>query len=184
MTKSTAQSKGPTGAPLAKPGKPTSAAPLRVRRPAPAHEPIAPLYKVLQQSFIDNVLVGPGTQHPTVTYYGVPGKDLQPLNAAAKANKNAASDIRRQYPGADNAEARAAALRELDNDLQRIDLTDEEADYEEAPLTDAEREELQRQADGQGQGSTGVTLTGDPADPDGSIAAAAASAKLAADAAK
>lgn len=146
----------------------------RARRPAPRGEEIAPQYEVTEQSFIDNKLLQPG-QH--VTYYGVPGKALKPLNTAAKANKAAAQEARRDTAG--DPEARTTALRYLDNDLQNITPRDEYDDEEEITLSDAERTELeghaettvkqQAELDKANTNKVGVQLSGNPADPEGKL---------------
>lgn len=162
----------------------------RVRRPAARRELLIPQYRVTQLSYIDNVLCGPGTKNEVVTYYGVPGQYLVPVNAAAKANKQAAVEVRNENKG--DPTAIADALRSLDDDLQGVEKKDDEAAlYEDSPLSDAERAQLQKHADQTqkdqelqddlgGVDRTGVVLTGNPQDPEGKGAADAARAEQAA----
>ena len=123
----------------------------------------APRYRVLTQSFIDNRLLEAGSE---TVYWGVPGRFLQPLNAAAQANKNAAKEIRTD-PGYENQSreevqvARTEALRDLDNDLQGVTPEEGDVDYgdididetdlrgglnNDALLPQADRAELERHA--------------------------------------
>lgn len=44
-----------------------------------------PRYKVLEKSFIDGALVDAETE---ITFHGIPGSKLEPVNDAAKAAKN------------------------------------------------------------------------------------------------
>lgn len=48
-----------------------------------------PKYKVLHESFIDGALVSPGT---VIDFKGVPGSNLEPVDADAKAAKKAAGN--------------------------------------------------------------------------------------------
>lgn len=144
-----------------------------VRRPAPARESLAPQYEVLQESFIDNRIVREGEK---IEYYGVPGRWLKPLNAAAKANKAAAAEVRRDNRG--QPEAAAEALRELDNELQGVETGDDFEDGEDAEeLSEAERAALEQHvktmqqneasASADNTNKVSVQLTGDPTDPEG-----------------
>lgn len=146
-----------------------------VRKPRQAAQDDAPRYLVLAQSYIDNRLLEAGSE---VVYYGVPGKALRPLNAAAVANKKAAVEVRDDDH--DDSDARAAAMRELDNDLQGVQPKDEKDDFGDfdsidVPLPDAERRELEKQAQasveaeqkkqGDDTNRTTIKLQGDPRHP-------------------
>ena len=117
----------------------TKPAPIQ-RRPVARQLDTVPTYKVTEQSYINNMLVGPGTPHLTVQYWGVPGKALIPLNAAAKANKLAARDVRAEHKG--DPEATREALHDLDNDMQGVTNRGEDYGDADLELTDADRAEL------------------------------------------
>jgi hypothetical protein len=147
----------------------------RVRRPVARKADLEPRYQVLQVSYINGGLYGPNQPlGDEVVYYGVPGRYLKPLHAAAKANKAAAKDVRQE--NSDDPDVRATELRSLDNDLQGVKPKnpDDDFDDDEDELTDADRRELeahaaQTQADTEQyqreQGFTGVKLMGNPANP-------------------
>jgi hypothetical protein len=119
-----------------------------------------PQYQVLEPSFIDNVLYGPNEPAgDKVTYYGLPGSKLRPLNEAAKARKQQVRDIRTD-PELD-ADEKAAALKELSDEFNGVEEADAWADGEDdgddtdprafnarntKPLPDGERAELEKHA--------------------------------------
>lgn len=132
-----------------------------------------PLYTVIENSYIDGVLAGPSHQVKEVTYWGLPGTNLQPINAAAKKNAADAEAIEKAFhKGVLNADQRRSALASLSDELNEVNPTARRvrADYDE-PLSDAERKVLEKhakqtvldtakaqQADGN---FTGVKLQGD-----------------------
>lgn len=129
----------------------TSKSPRRGRLPS-AESKTGAEYEVLRTSFINGRIVN---AKEVVSYDGVPGRYLRPLNAAAKKAKAQADEIRKQrrdatvQPLATNpTRAAAHALRDLDNSLRGIDP---EADLDpakepESKLTAAEQKEFEKQA--------------------------------------
>lgn len=103
-----------------------------------------PLYRVLSDSFINNRLVLAGA---TIVYYGLPGSQLEPLNAEAKARKTQVRDIR--VDNSLDAEDKQLAYQALSDEWNGVDDPD---DYEageaglDSPLSDAERIELEKHA--------------------------------------
>lgn len=78
--------------------------PIRGTSKAPKVE--GPRYRVLEKSWIDGRMVGPGEQEQEITYLGVPGNALEPLNAAASAAVAAARKARAaRIAGAEQANA-------------------------------------------------------------------------------
>jgi hypothetical protein len=130
----------------------------RSRKAAVVEE--GPRYQVLTDSYIDNVLYGP-TQPAgdKVTYYGLPGSQLRPLNDEARARKQAVRDIRTKSDlGPDE---KAEALRALSDEYNGVEEDDKWADGEDElddtdprphnplntkPLSDADRVELEQHA--------------------------------------
>jgi hypothetical protein len=89
-----------------------------------------PRYQVLEPSYINNVLYGPNeAAGDQVTYYGMPGKALRPINAEAKARKQQVRDIRTD-PELD-AEQKAEALKELSDEFNGVEESDDWAEGEE-----------------------------------------------------
>lgn len=133
----------------------------------------APRYKVLSASYIDGVLAGPNLPTTEVDYWGLPGSNLEPINAPAKKNAADAEAIEKAFhKGVLNADQRRAALASLSDELNEVNPTARRTrpDYDE-PLSDAERKVLEKhakqtaldtakaqQADGN---FTGVKLQGD-----------------------
>lgn len=158
----------------------------RSRRKAAAQEE-GPRYRVLSESYIDNVLYRAGAE---VVYYGQPGSQLQAINAEAKARKQAVRDIRTN-PDLD-ADQKLAALAELSNEWNGVEEADAFAESEEdidesdlrrpnplntKPLPAGERAELEQHVKAtveqaekdriENTNKVSVQLTGDPADPEG-----------------
>ena len=90
----------------------------RAARKAGASEE-GPLYRVLTDSFIENKLVAAGG---TVVYYGLPGSQLEPLNAEAKARKEQVREVRTNKKLDD--EAKQAAFQALSDDWNGVDDVD------------------------------------------------------------
>ncbi len=143
-----------------------------VRRPAPANQVLEPQYKLAEPSYFGDGVKPAGS---IITYWGVPGKNLIPINALARANKVAVQDLRKEYAG--DAAGFTAAVRELDNEQQQIGDYDELGEEGEYTLSDADRKELEQHAqttiDGQEKqdrantNKVGVQLQGNPLDPEG-----------------
>jgi hypothetical protein len=125
----------------------------RSRRAAKAVEE-GPRYRLLRESFIDQVLYPAGRE---VTYFGEPGSALLPLNAEAKARKAAVRDIRND-PDLDD-EDKKAARKELSDEWNGVEAVDDFAEGDEAiddntgrapggkpALPDADRAKLEEMA--------------------------------------
>lgn len=128
-------------------------------------------YEVLSTSLLNGRIVNKGE---VVTYDGVPGRFLRPLNAAAEKAKAAAGKIRKEQRAAvvqplavDPSREARLKLRELDNQRRGIDpdAIADPADEEEPKLSRAEQKKLEKQAEQtreqeleQSQQAGGVTL--------------------------
>lgn len=111
-------------------------------------ESSAPRYRVLVLSNIDGVMAGPGLQTTEVDYWGLPGSNLEPINAAAKKNASDAEAIEKAFhKGVLNADQRRAALSSLSDELNEVNPQARRfrADYDE-PLSDVERKVLEKHA--------------------------------------
>lgn len=103
-----------------------------------------PRYRVTAESFINDALQPVNKE---VTYYGLPGSALYPLNDEARARKVAVRDIKKN-PDLD-AEGKVAALRELSNEWNGVEEDGEFGVHDEF---DAELDV----EEGQGQGTPGA----------------------------
>jgi hypothetical protein len=99
-----------------------------------------PLYLVLSDSYIDQRLVREGEQ---VTYYGLPGRALRPLNDEAKARKSEVLAINRDESL--SHEAKQEKLRLLSDEWNGVvseDAADEDFEVDDDALEAAEAERL------------------------------------------
>lgn len=105
-----------------------------------------PIYRALEDSFIDGVLVRAGQETPV--YHGLPGKALEPVNAEAEEVVKQVEALEKAHAkGKLNEEQFRAAKLSLSNELNEVD-TDKRrrpANYDE-PLSDAERKVLEKHA--------------------------------------
>jgi len=105
-----------------------------------------PIYRALEDSFIDGVLVRAGQETPV--YHGLPGKALEPVNAEAEAVVKQVEALEKAHAkGKLTAEQFRDAKLSLSNELNEVD-TDKRrrpANYDE-PLSDAERKVLEKHA--------------------------------------
>lgn len=107
-------------------------------------EKAGPLYRAIEDSHIDNKVIPAGG---TVTYYGLPGSKLAPVNAEAKARKKAVHAIRTDAKL--DAEEKAEKLRALSDEYNGVEAVDPYGEGEafiDEPLPDAERAELEKAA--------------------------------------
>jgi hypothetical protein len=118
----------------------------RVRAAANTAADSNPRYLVLQESYIDNVLRKANAE---ITYFGLPGRALRPINDEARSRKQQVLDIRRDSDLDDEAKnAKLKALSDEWNGVEQADIDDDyelEGDYKK-PLPDAERIELEKAA--------------------------------------
>lgn len=170
---------------MAKTAKKTAT--TRSRRAAAAQQD-GPRYRVLVDSYIDNVYYLAGAEN--VLYYGQPGSNLQAMNAEAKERKLAVREIRRD-PDLD-ADQKLAKLAELSDEWNGVEEADQFADSEDdlddtdlrrpnarntAPLPDGDRAELEKHVQAtleqaekdrlENTNKVGVQLQGNPVDPEG-----------------
>lgn len=105
------------------------------------------LYQAKTTVYIDGRMVPPGE---TVEYDGLPGDNLIPLNAKAKAAAKKNKDLRKaQYEGDTPEEryaARQEALREADNELLGIGSDDDEPFPEPDPELEKHAEQTRKDA--------------------------------------
>lgn len=143
----------------------------RSRRAAQQVE-AGPRYQVLSDSFLNNQRVPAGSE---VTFFGLPGRQLKPINAEAKSRKEQVRKIRTN--GKLSAEEKLDQLRALSNEWNGVE---DEAAWdveEEEELSTAERKELEkhaqasvdatREAERDNTNAVRVQLQGDPANPKG-----------------
>lgn len=122
--------------------KTTTTTTRALRRAATQTE--GPLYRAIELSQIDNKLIPPDGE---VVYYGLPGSNLAPVNAEARARKQAVRSIRTD-PKLDDA-AKAEKLRVLSNEYNGVEDRDAFEESElglDEPLPDAERAKLEQAA--------------------------------------
>lgn len=113
-------------------GKPMKAA----RTPA---TPDMPRYKVLATSYIEGQLVGPDQASDEVSYTGVPGKHLVPLNDAAHQAKAKAQTQTTTQP---NADAKTQLMLDLIPDLTVAKLQELTGDNQPDAIRQAAAAEL------------------------------------------
>ena len=107
----------------------------------------APLYRALVDSYIDGVLVKGGSG-AEVEYWGLPGANLEPANAAAESVAKQVEAIEKaHHQGKLDKDQRRAALASLSDELNEVNPSFRRTrpDYDE-PLTDAERKVLEKHA--------------------------------------
>jgi hypothetical protein len=105
-----------------------------------------PIYRALEDSFIDGVLVRAGQETPV--YHGLPGKALEPVNAEAEAVVKQVEALEKAHAkGKLTPEQFRDAKLSLSNELNEVDTEKRRrpANYDE-PLSDAERAVLERHA--------------------------------------
>lgn len=140
-----------------------------------ASQDAAPLYFLLADSYIDQVLQPAGK---TVPYYGLPGRALRPVNAEAKSRK--AQVLKISQDRKLSPEERQDALRALSdewNGVEALDEFDSGVEFDESAIeaaeaaAEAEREEADRRAK---LTANGLANKGADAGKGGAEAAAAA----------
>lgn len=101
-----------------------------------------PRYLVLEASQIDNKLVAAGEE---ITYYGMPGSKLKPVNGEAKSRKQEVHDIRTDASLTDDE--RGQALADLSDEWNGVEGEDAWAEGEfglsDKPLPEGDRKELE-----------------------------------------
>ena len=106
-----------------------------------------PRYTANVDSFIDGVLVRGGSGEE-VEYFGLPGRNLDPANAAAEAVvKDVEAIEKAHHQGKLDKDQRRAALASLSDELNEVNPNQRRtnSDYDE-PLSDAERKVLEKHA--------------------------------------
>ena len=115
--------------------------PIRGTNKAPKVD--GPRYRVTAKSWIDGRMVGPGEHEQEITYLGVPGSALEPLNEAATAAVAAARKVRAARKAAAGDTADLAAQREAlstaaaDLAAQREAFAKEQAEWVQSQLNAA-----------------------------------------------